>query len=550
MSKQDALSDLGLATSAPEIRWLALLARAYVDHREAFWWTVFGVGCGIILALIHASGMLAPLHQPFGMSTYALLAIYATLLYRRLGAEIDSHSLKISLTLLVIIPVQFEYLGGNGGVIGRFTQHGFGLLLSVTGTGSDAAQFVGLILSSALTIYALVLGGFPLVAAGLWLWNWVLSLMLAKGEAPALTSTASRRTVKTVAPVAPVAGTALTKILESHGVAGAVEVGKKQGPVITRHLLRIPAGQKLSKLSADDISRDMHMSEGQWVAITPNAGGGLMGIDVPNPTRETINFARLLKSSEWADLVKAAALPVLLGVGVDGKPMGIDLAKLPHLLVAGTTGGGKSGLINVIILSLLSARPAPYVNLVLIDPKRIEFGLYANSSYLAQPVITVMDEAASALQWTLDEMNRREMLFAAVGVKNIAGYNAKAVPDERKPYLVIVIDEFSALMISHRKHVETAVAGLAQEARAVGIHLILATQHPTVDVVTSLIKANIPARFALLTASGTDSRTVLDENGAEKLLGLGDGLLKRPGSAITRIHGAFIPDDEIEQWVK
>jgi S-DNA-T family DNA segregation ATPase FtsK/SpoIIIE len=357
--------------------------------------------------------------------------------------------------------------------------------------------------------------------------------------------------------------------LSDFGVqADVVEV--HPGPVITRFELQ-PAAQ-ISNL-AKDLARGLSVISVRVVEVIP--GKTTIGLEIPNSVRHTVYLSEIMRS-ELFDR-SASALTLALGKSIGGNPVIADIAKMPHVLVAGTTGSGKSVALNAMILSLLYKSTPDRVRLIMIDPKMLELSVYEGIPHLLAPVVTDMKEAANALRWCVAEMERRYRLMAALGVRNLSGFNKKVreaaekgeplkdpvwqpeLPDgdeerpelEPFPYIVVVIDEFADLMMIVGKKIEELIARLAQKARAAGIHLIVATQRPSVDVITGLIKANIPARIAFQVSSRVDSRTILDQMGAEQLLGHGDMLYLPPGSALPeRIHGAFVGDSEVHAIVK
>jgi S-DNA-T family DNA segregation ATPase FtsK/SpoIIIE len=298
-------------------------------------------------------------------------------------------------------------------------------------------------------------------------------------------------------------------------------------------------------------------------------GKTCMGLEIPNPKRQIVHLSEIMGSQAYADV--HSPLAISLGKDISGKPAVADLAKMPHVLVAGTTGSGKSVAVNALILSMLYKSDASQVRMILIDPKMLELSVYEGIPHLLAPVVTDMRQAGNALNWCVAEMERRYKLMSMMGVRNLAGYNQKIkeakkegtsiphpfslTPDDPEPFdempfIVVVIDEFADLMMVVGKKVEELIARLAQKARASGIHLILATQRPSVDVITGLIKANIPTRIAFQVSSKIDSRTILDQMGAEALLGQGDMLYLPPGTGYpTRIHGAFVSDQEVHKVV-
>jgi len=343
------------------------------------------------------------------------------------------------------------------------------------------------------------------------------------------------------------------------------------GPVVTRFELQLAAGVKVSKLTAlaKDLARSLSVISVRIVEVIP--GKTVVGLELPNHSRETVRLSDVLS----ADVYQQAHSPLTLALGVDiaGHPMVVDLAKMPHLLVAGTTGSGKSVGINAMILSILFKASPEQVRLIMVDPKMLELSVYDGIPHLLTPVVTDMKEAASALRWCVEEMERRYKLMASLGVRNLAGYNTKVAEgiasgqplvnplwkpvdsmDESAPelhalpYVVVVIDELADMMMVVGKKVEQLIARIAQKARAAGIHIILATQRPSVDVLTGLIKSNIPTRMSFQVSSKIDSRTILDQQGAEQLLGHGDMLYLAPGSgAPLRVHGAFVDDKEVHR---
>ncbi|MFY9180534.1 MAG: DNA translocase FtsK 4TM domain-containing protein [Venatoribacter sp.] len=345
------------------------------------------------------------------------------------------------------------------------------------------------------------------------------------------------------------------------------------GPVITRFEIQPAPGVKASKISnlARDLARSMAMPSVRVVEVIP--GKSVMGIEIPNEDRAIVSLSEVLSSQDY-DKSKSP-LTLALGHDIGGNPVITDLAKMPHLLVAGTTGSGKSVGVNAMLLSLLFKATPDELRLILVDPKMLELSVYEGIPHLLTPVVTDMKEAASALRWSVAEMERRYQLMAAMGVRNLAGFNKKindAIEEgkpltdplwkieqsfetqppllEPLPYIVIVIDEFADMMMMVGKKVEELIARIAQKARAAGIHMILATQRPSVDVITGLIKANIPTRMAFQVSSKIDSRTILDQGGAEQLLGHGDMLFMPPGIALPeRVHGAFVDDDEVHRVV-
>lgn len=341
------------------------------------------------------------------------------------------------------------------------------------------------------------------------------------------------------------------------------------GPVITRYELEPSAGVKGSQVTnlVKDLARALSVVSVRVVETIP--GKTCMGLEIPNPKRQIVYLSEIMGSQAYADV--HSPLAISLGKDIAGKPAVADLAKMPHVLVAGTTGSGKSVAINALILSLLYKADASQVRMILIDPKMLELSVYEGIPHLLAPVVTDMRQAANALNWCVAEMERRYKLMSTLGVRNLAGYNQKIreadkegkkiphpfslTPDEPEPLMempmiVVVIDELADLMMVVGKKVEELIARLAQKARASGIHLVLATQRPSVDVITGLIKANIPTRIAFQVSSKIDSRTILDQMGAEALLGQGDMLYMPPGTGYPqRIHGAFVSDQEVHKVV-
>jgi S-DNA-T family DNA segregation ATPase FtsK/SpoIIIE len=339
------------------------------------------------------------------------------------------------------------------------------------------------------------------------------------------------------------------------------------GPVITRFEIEPAAGIKASQITnlARDLARALSVTSLRVVENIP--GKSVIGIEVPNENREVVRLSELLSSQSYE--VSHSPLSLALGKDISGNPVVVDLAKMPHLLIAGTTGSGKSVCVNALVMSLVYKSTPDQVRMIMIDPKMLELAVYQGIPHLLSPVVTDMKEAANALKWCIFEMERRYRLMAALGVRNIAGYNRKVLEAEKTrkplldplapegeeaqalttlPFIVILIDELADLMMVVGKKVEQLIARLAQKARAAGLHLIVATQRPSVDVITGLIKANIPARIAFQMSSRVDSRTVLDQMGAEQLLGQGDMLFLQPGQGLpTRIHGAFVADHEVHK---
>lgn len=370
-----------------------------------------------------------------------------------------------------------------------------------------------------------------------------------------------------------------SKLKDFGVIAEVVEVNP--GPVITRFELQPAPGVKASKISnlSRDLARSMAVMSVRVVEVIP--GKSVVGVEIPNEVRQTVHLSEVLNARPY--LEASSRLTLALGNDIAGNPVVANLAKMPHLLVAGTTGSGKSVGVNAMLLSLLLKATPEEVRLILVDPKMLELSVYEGVPHLLTPVITDMKEAAGGLRWCVAEMERRYRLMAKMGVRNIAGFNDKVIqaqeagtpladplwnpqdyglPDdepaptlETLPYIVVVIDEFADMMMMVGKKVEELIARIAQKARAAGIHLILATQRPSVDVITGLIKANIPTRIAFQVSSKIDSRTILDQGGAESLLGYGDMLYVPAGTSIpNRVHGAFVSDDEVhrvvEQWKK
>ncbi|HEX7911484.1 MAG TPA: DNA translocase FtsK 4TM domain-containing protein [Paraburkholderia sp.] len=360
----------------------------------------------------------------------------------------------------------------------------------------------------------------------------------------------------------------IEKKLKDFGVEVSV-VAAYPGPVVTRYEIEPATGVKGSQIVglAKDLARSLSLVSIRVVETIP--GKNFMALELPNQRRQTVSLSEILGSAVYAD----AASPLTMGLGKDigGKPVCADLAKMPHLLVAGTTGSGKSVGINAMILSLLYKASAEQVRMILIDPKMLEMSVYEGIPHLLCPVVTDMRQAGHALNWAVAEMERRYKLMSKLGVRNLAGYNNKIdeatkreeklpnpfslTPDDpepltRLPNIVVVIDELADLMMVVGKKVEELIARIAQKARAAGIHLILATQRPSVDVITGLIKANVPTRMAFQVSSKIDSRTILDQQGAESLLGMGDMLYLPPGSGLpVRVHGAFVSDEEVHRVV-
>ncbi len=360
----------------------------------------------------------------------------------------------------------------------------------------------------------------------------------------------------------------IEKKLKDFGVEVRV-VAASPGPVITRYEVEPATGVKGAQIVnlAKDLARSLSLVSIRVVETIP--GKTTMALELPNAKRQTIRLSEILGSQVYNDA--ASQLTMGLGKDIIGAPVAVDLAKMPHCLVAGTTGSGKSVGINAMILSLLYKAEARDVRLILIDPKMLEMSVYEGIPHLLAPVVTDMKQAANALNWCVGEMERRYKLMSKLGVRNLSGYNKKIseaadkghplanpfsltpeVPEplERLPFVVVVIDELADLMMVVGKKIEELIARLAQKARAAGIHLILATQRPSVDVITGLIKANIPTRLSFQVSSKIDSRTILDQMGAEALLGQGDMLYLTPGGGLpVRVHGAFVSDEEVHRVV-
>ncbi len=363
--------------------------------------------------------------------------------------------------------------------------------------------------------------------------------------------------------------------LRDFGVEAEV-VAVHPGPVVTRFELQPAAGVKVSQISnlAKDLARALSAVSVRIVEVIP--GKSTVGLEIPNEKRELVTLGEIIKSKAYDDL--SSPLALVLGKDISGAPVVADLGRMPHLLVGGTTGSGKSTAVNAMVLSLLYKATAEHVRMIMIDPKMLELSVYEGIPHLLAPVVTDMKQAANALRWCVAEMERRYQLMSALGVRNLAGFNRKVKdahdakqpirdpillkrlppdqsPDtvpflEPMPFIVVIVDELADMMMIVGKKVEQLIARLAQKARASGIHLVLATQRPSVDVITGLIKANIPTRIAFQVSAKVDSRTILDQMGAEQLLGHGDMLFLQPGTSVpVRVHGAFVSDAEVHRVV-
>ena len=372
---------------------------------------------------------------------------------------------------------------------------------------------------------------------------------------------------------------ALSRLLELKLMDFGVEaeVGAVHpGPVVTLFEVELAPGVKVSKVTAlaKDLARALSKVSVRVVEVIP--GKSAIGIEIPNEQRETVFLSEVLRSEVYEQ--SRSPLTLVLGKDIGGTPMVADLAKMPHVLIAGTTGSGKSVAINAMVLSLIFKSKPDEVRLIMVDPKMLELSVYEGIPHLLTPVVTDMKEAANALRWCVGEMERRYRLMASLGVRNIAGYNRKVLDAQRDgsplrdpfwkpdplieepqevpplrpmPYIVVIIDELADMMMVVGKKVEELICRLAQKARAAGVHLLLATQRPSVDVITGLIKANIPTRIAFQVSARVDSRTILDQMGAEQLLGHGDMLYLPPGSSLPlRTHGAFVDDNEVHRVVE
>ncbi len=381
-------------------------------------------------------------------------------------------------------------------------------------------------------------------------------------EAPPAQETVSNETLEYTSRL-------IERKLADFGVSAKV-LAAYPGPVITRYEIEPAVGVKGAQIVnlIKDLARALSVVSIRVVETIP--GKSCMGLELPNPRRQVVKLTEILSSATYNDT--SGALTLALGKDIAGKPIVADLARMPHLLVAGTTGSGKSVAVNAMILSLLYKAEPKDVRLILIDPKMLELSMYEGIPHLLAPVVTDMKLAPNALNWCVGEMERRYRLMSQFGVRNLAGFNAKVVeakkagkaltnpfsltpdqpePLEVMPLIVVVVDELADLMMVTGKKIEELIARIAQKARAAGIHLILATQRPSVDVITGLIKANIPSRIAFQVASKIDSRTILDQMGAEALLGQGDMLYMPPGTGYPlRVHGAFVSDSEVHRVVE
>ena len=354
--------------------------------------------------------------------------------------------------------------------------------------------------------------------------------------------------------------------LEEFGIEATVE-SVLPGPVVTRFEIQPAPGTKASKITniAQDIARSLSVSSVRVVEVIE--GKSFVGIEIPNNNRKMVRLTEILSSKAFKS--SPSNLSVALGQDISGNPIVVDLAKMPHMLVAGTTGSGKSVGLNAMLLSLLFKSDPEEVRLILVDPKMLELAVYDGIPHLLTPVITDMTDASNGLRWCVAEMDRRYKLMSMMGVRNLAGFNKKIQDADKNgkqilnplnedeeeyletlPSIVVVVDEFADMMMLVGKKVEHLIARIAQKARAAGIHLVLATQRPSVDVITGLIKANIPTRIAFQVSTKIDSRTILDQGGSEQLLGYGDMLYLPPGVGVpVRVHGAFVGDDEVHRVV-
>ncbi len=371
--------------------------------------------------------------------------------------------------------------------------------------------------------------------------------------------------------------TALEGVLADFGVRGEI-INARPGPVVTLYELEPAPGIKSSRVIglADDIARSMSALSARVAVV---AGRNVIGIELPNPTREKVYLREQLASRDYVD--SSAKLPLCLGKTIGGEPVIVDLARMPHLLIAGTTGSGKSVAINTMILSLLYRLRPEQCRLIMVDPKMLELSVYDGIPHLLTPVVTDPKKAVVALKWAVREMEERYKKMSKLGVRNIDGYNARVAEAKAKgdkltrtvhtgydkqsgeaiyeneeldleplPFIVVIVDEMADLMMVAGKDIEGAVQRLAQMARAAGLHVILATQRPSVDVITGTIKANFPTRISFQVTSKIDSRTILGEQGAEQLLGQGDMLYMAGGGRISRVHGPFCSDEEVEKVVR
>ena len=512
------------------------------------WGGVFGfAGVGVMTIYPWLSGdvYLSRVWRPAAMLIVVAIPMASSLVHPQLGGMVGDWIGRIVLTILtVVMPLDWAYM----------------LALSC----------MALVIASLV-----VLAQLPVVRLMAWCIGMYQAWMYEGQVEPSVTS-ARRRESAPVAPTAKVAPaqTAFTAVLEKFGVAGAKETGVKTGSVVERHYVELPIGTDTAKIKAKlpDIARAMKSPS---IMIDRNAGNGLVAFDVPRKDRKAIMLDSVLSSPEWVAACKEMILPVVIGEFIDGEKFILDLPTAIHAIIAGTSGCGKSSLVNAILLSLMQSRTPDQVKLLLIDPKVVEFTDYANSAYLYHPVVTDMDKALDALNELVLEMEIRYQMMAAAGVKNIIGYQRlKGAKDKQvkarlesldvgkfgsdvanhgldMPYIVAVVDEFADLMAVSADGVEEAVARLGQKARASGIIDLLLTQRPSVDVITGLIKANSPTRFGLTTVSGIDSKTIIDTVGLEDLLSMGDMLYISPKDGKPkRAHSAYVPDEMIQQFMQ
>ena len=347
----------------------------------------------------------------------------------------------------------------------------------------------------------------------------------------------------------------------------SVEVtGVIRGPAITCYEVKPPPGIKIDRISSYSNDLQMKLEATSLRILSPIPGKSVMGIEVPNKKKRAVLLREIVESGAWQNAMQTMALPMLLGMNISGEPVIADLAKMPHILVAGATGSGKSVCLNSIMAGFLLSRTPENLRLMMVDPKMVEFTPYSDLPHLVVPIITAPKKVAAVLQWSIVEMKRRLTIFKQVGVRNIASFNTRDLAKqatlfnddddnppvqipEKLPYIVIVIDEMADLMMAAQKEVEPRIASLAQLSRAVGIHMILATQRPSVNVITGLIKANFPARIAFKVSQRVDSQTILDSKGAENLIGQGDMLFNNPSGILLRAQGAWISDKEVVDLV-